>query len=608
MGYGPVNTPSSGGGSEELEAVRKLAQGAADTANAASNAADTAQATADAALAAANAARGVADEAKSTADEALSQAGSALGAATTAQQTANTALETANAAKTTADAAAAAAATAQQTADEAAQSIKKLTNTISSTPSQNGSLTYNGSVQSPTWNSYDPEQLTLGGTTEGTNAGDYEATFTPKEDFTWSDGSQTPRTVTWTIRRKSVPLPTQRNSLTYNGSAQAPEWNNYSAAELTIGGATSGTNAGTYTANFTPTSNYQWSDNTYGAKNASWSIAKAAGSLSINPTSMTLDVSSLQKTIAVTRAGNGAISVTVDNTSIATASLSGTTITVTGKAKGTAKVTVSVAAGTNHTAPASVTCTVTVSLPSRTLSDNDPATIQAVGAAGTGASYWAVGDRIGIQVNGSFGGLTLNTTVYAFILGFNHNQSVEGNGIDFQFGKTSSGTDIAFVNSYGSTGTGFCMNTSNTNSGGWKSSYMNTTICPAFLNALPSAWRNAIKSCTKYSDNTGGGNNTASYVTATTQKIFLLAEFEVHGTRYYANSAEQTYQKQYDYYKNGNSKVKYQHSSTGSACTWWLRSVYAANAAPFCFVSTGGSAGDNDAYDSRGFAPGFKAA
>ena len=231
-----------------------------------------------------------------------------------------------------------------------------------------------------------------------------------------------------------------------------------------------------------------------------------------------------------------------------------------------------------------------------------------MGAAGTGASYWAVGDKIGIAVNGTFGGLTLNQTVYAFILDFNHNQSVEGNGIDFQFGKTADGRDIAFVQSYGSTGSGFCMNTSNTNSGGWKNSHMMKTICPAFLNALPSAWRNAIKNCTKYSDNTGGGNDTASYVTATTQKIFLLAEFEVHGTRYYANSAEKNYQKQYDYYKNGNSKVKYQHSSTGSACRWWLRSVYASNATDFCGVYTGGSANYSSAYFSRGFAPGFKAA
>ena len=77
-----------------------------------------------------------------------------------------------NTAKATADAAASAAAKAQQTADEAAQSIKDITNTISSTPSQNGSLVYNASVQSPTWNSYNPEQLTLGGVTEGTNAGE----------------------------------------------------------------------------------------------------------------------------------------------------------------------------------------------------------------------------------------------------------------------------------------------------------------------------------------------------------------------------------------------------------------------------------------------------
>ena len=134
------------------------------------------------------------------------------------------------------------------------------------------------------------------------------------------------------------------------------------------------------------------------------------------------------------------------------------------------------------------------------------------------------------------------------------------------------------------------------------------TICPAFLNALPAAWRNAIKNCTKYSDNTGGGNDTASYVTATTQKIFLLAEFEVHGTRYYANSAEKNYQKQYDYYKNGNSKVKYQHSSTGSACDWWLRSVHASGTTHFCRVNADGGAAAGHAYISRGFAPGFKAA
>mgnify|MGYP007092463904 CR=1 FL=1 len=125
------------------------------------------------------------------------------------------------------------------------------------------------------------------------------------------------------------------------------------------------------------------------------------------------------------------------------------------------------------------------------------------------------------------------------------------------------------------------------------------------LAALPADLRAVMKPATKYSDNTGGGSDTASYVTSTTDLLPLLSEFEYHGARYYANSAEKNYQKQYDYYKNGNSKVKYQHSSTGSACLWWLRSVYASSTAHFCFVNTGGGAGYTDANFSWALAPCF---
>lgn len=62
------------------------------------------------------------------------------------------------------------------------------------------------------------------------------------------------------------------------------------------------------------------------------------------------------------------------------------------------------------------------------------------------------------------------------------------------------------------------------------------------------------------------------------------------------------------YYRNGNSKVKYQHTATTSACSWWLRSVGASSTGYFCIVSTDGSAGYGNAYYSSGFAPGFKVA
>lgn len=114
-----------------------------------------------------------------------------------------------------------------------------------------------------------------------------------------------------------------------------------------------------------------------------------------------------------------------------------------------------------------------------------------------------------------------------------------------------------------------------------------------------------MKSVTKYSDNTGGGSNTASYVTATTDWLFLLAEFEYHGSRSYANSAEQNYQQQYAYYQAGNSKVHYRHDNTGTAVLAWCRSVYASNSDSFCLVNTGGTATGTYAHISRAVAPGF---
>lgn len=248
--------------------------------------------------------------------------------------------------------------------------------------------------------------------------------------------------------------------------------------------------------------------------------------------------------------------------------------------------------------------------PSTVLNNNSPATIQAVAQAGQATNYWAVGDTIGITLNGTVGILTFsNETYYAFIIGFDHNSSIEGsNTIHFQFGKTSAGVDIDFVDSDvadSGSSAGFRMNTSRTSTGGWKSSYMRNTICPAFLAVMPTAWQNIIAACTKYSDNTGGGSNTASDVTATSDKIWLLSEYEVHGACSAANSAEQNSQKQYDYYANGKSKVKYKHNSTKNSCQWWLRSVRGDGTRNFCVVSAFGEAGNNGAYYSLGFAPCF---
>lgn len=256
------------------------------------------------------------------------------------------------------------------------------------------------------------------------------------------------------------------------------------------------------------------------------------------------------------------------------------------------------------------------------LDENDWATIREVSDAGQGSNYWSIGDRKAITLNGTVGHLSLSDyTTYAFIIGFNHNASVEGaNRIHFQLAKTalSGGTDVCLCDSsYNSTvsTTGyFSMNSSRTNSGGWKSSQMRTNICGTSLSSysgtiiavIPAALRAVLKSVTKYTDNTAnGGGSTASYVTATTDYFFLLSEFEVFGSISYGNTNEKNKQAQYAYYSAGNSKIKHKHDGTSTAAFWWLRSPYASNSGTFVFVNNVGTITRYGAHFSIGFAPGF---
>ena len=162
------------------------------------------------------------------------------------------------------------------------------------------------------------------------------------------------------------------------------------------------------------------------------------------------------------------------------------------------------------------------------------------------------------------------------------------------------------------------MNDSNTNVGGWKDSSMrktllgnsNTPTSPlanSLMAALPSDLRAVMKSVTKYTDNTGNASNSSGNVTATTDYLWLLAEFEVQGGRSYANQYEQNSQLQYDYYKAGNSKIAYKHTAVGTAVWWWLRSPYYGNGNYFCSVYTDGNSNYSTASWSAGVVAGFAA-
>lgn len=230
--------------------------------------------------------------------------------------------------------------------------------------------------------------------------------------------------------------------------------------------------------------------------------------------------------------------------------------------------------------------------------------ITSITKKGVAPSVWAIGDARLVNVDM----WTTSTPIYAFIVAFDHNADVEMNGehhVLCSIGKSAAtnGKDICLVED--NSGYSYRMNSSAKNSGGWASSSMRSSLIPEFLNDFDAGIQYLMRTRTIYTDNTGGGSNTSSYVTATTDRLYLPSEFEIFGTRAHANSAEQNYQKQLEYYKNGASKVRYAHNNTSKANVWMLRSPYIGSSTSFCCTSTSGAVSSYNANTAGGFAPLF---
>ena len=349
-----------------------------------------------------------------------------------------------------------------------------------------------------------------------------------------------------------------------------------------------------------------------------WSIGKAAGSLSISPTSITLNASNRSKTITVTRAGNGVVSASSNNTGVAKVTVSSTTVTVSSvnDTTGNATITISVAAGTNHTAPASKTCAVTASFKptastAATSGVNYTSGLSGVAASDVTLFAEAISNNSSITnatstVYIDFGSvhrkvsvgdqvtLALNGTNYTFdVIGFNHDTLTTSTAYGATTKTGKAGITFQMHDLFATT---YVMNSSNTNSGGWKSSAMRTSTMATMKGYLPAAWQTAIKPVNKASG-TGGGSSSGTETVS--DSCFLLAEIEIFGSTTYSVSGEGT---QYAYYKAGNSKVK---NKGGSANNWWERSPYSGYGNRFCTVYSNGNASSYYASTGHGVAFGF---
>ena len=250
----------------------------------------------------------------------------------------------------------------------------------------------------------------------------------------------------------------------------------------------------------------------------------------------------------------------------------------------------------------------------KTLEDMSWSEISAISKAGKAASIFHVGQEKKIT-------LSTGESVTAVILGFNHDDLAAGGKAGITFGLKNC------------LKTGYNMNSSDTNSGGWTSSAMRTRMS-TFKGYLPSELQSAIRTVTKKTS--AGAQSTT--INSTSDDLFLFSHVEVFGTNFRTQADSVTAYsvagegKQYEFYKGKTwissfkkttvdsfgtardytANTYYQENSykglgetATSATSWWLRSPYAGNSTTFCYVSNLGNVITSNASNSIGVCFGF---
>ena len=244
----------------------------------------------------------------------------------------------------------------------------------------------------------------------------------------------------------------------------------------------------------------------------------------------------------------------------------------------------------------------------KSFSESTWAEISEVSKSGQAPNVYKVGDKKLVSIQGQIGddsNDTYDVSLYAIILGINHNKELEGDNLihiglgwfNYQgssglYAFTQNGSD--FLSDHEA----FTMATTQSNNVfGW----LRTDVRDSFFGvlggndateykptnkkretlwaALPDDFLAVLRTCKKYTANADKDVfNTEEGVTPTIDYGILLSEYEIMGVRRYANQYEQNYQKQYDYFKNGNDKImlalatESDYDLMGGYTTIWTRS------------------------------------
>ena len=291
-----------------------------------------------------------------------------------------------------------------------------------------------------------------------------------------------------------------------------------------------------------------------------------------------VSLSFFSATITVTVDSGASVSLQKDGTTIQTKTSTGTvvfTVTETGTYTIVATKNGQITSGSVDVVSGTTSYTLTLNFLKDNFADNDWTSIIAACHSGSVPSTWVVGNSKTMTINGA--------SYQIDIIGKNHDTYTAGGKAPLTFQLHDCYADKKD------------MNSSKTNSGGWKNSAMRTTHLPAILALMPTEVQNGIREVSKKAS----VGSVSSTIETMSDKLFLLSEVEIFGSTSYSYAGEGT---QYDYYKAGNSKVK---KRNGSAAYWWERSPSANYSMYFCMVGSDGSVNIGGPSYANGVAFGF---
>ena len=213
------------------------------------------------------------------------------------------------------------------------------------------------------------------------------------------------------------------------------------------------------------------------------------------------------------------------------------------------------------------------------------------------ADYWAVGDERTVHLSAmaqTVSGLSETHAAQDIVMVLMNSGGktlTSGGTCNFVVGQKNL---LGYSNGTNESG---MMNSSGSNSGGWKDCPRRTWCNDIYKNAFPSTLLPIFKQFKNISG-VGGG---ASSGTQTTDDYFAPpSEMEIFGTQTYSQPDEAAANTQWTYFKTSSNRIKYYAS--GSAYWWWNRSTYSGISGRFCYVYSGGTAHSNNADSNGGLA------